>query len=224
MTGPALVAVAHGSTDPAAANAVSALARQVRRLAPVLDIRTAFVQHAEHALGERLAEAGPGTVVVPLLLSTGYHLTSDIAPAAAAAGARVALPLGPDDLLTVALAARLREAGAPKGTPVVLAAAGSADPLAAQAVADQAQLLAAELQAPVVAASAAGKPTVRAAVAALRAASAAPVAIATYLLAPGQFYDRLRNAGADWVTAPLADHPAIAALVIDRYRAARLAA
>jgi sirohydrochlorin ferrochelatase len=224
MTGPALVAVAHGSTDPAAADAVRALARQVRRLAPVLDIRTAFVQHAEHALGDRLAEAGPGTIVVPLLLSSGYHLTSDIAPAAAAAGAHVALPLGPDDLLTVALAARLRDAGAPKGTPVVLAAAGSADPLAAQAVSDQAQLLAAEIQAPVVAASAAGRPTVRAAVAALRAATAVPVAIATYLLAPGQFYDQLRKAGADWVTAPLADHPAIAALVIDRYRAVRLAA
>jgi sirohydrochlorin ferrochelatase len=225
VSGPALVAVAHGSTDPAAANAVSALAEQVRRLAPVLDIRTAFVQHAERALEEELAEAGPGTIVVPLLLSSGYHLTSDIAPAAEATRARVAPPLGPDDLLTVALLARLREAGVPQGTPVVLAAAGSADPLAAQAIEDQVKLLAADIQAPVLAAfAAAGQPAVSDAVAALRAATNGPVAIATYLLAPGHFHERLQHAGADWVTAPLADHPAVAALVIDRYRAARLAA
>jgi len=225
VTGPALVAVAHGSTDPAAADAVSALAQEVRRLAPVLDIRTAFVQHAEHTFGQQLAETGPGAIVVPLLLSTGYHLTSDIAPAAVAAGARVAPPLGPDDLLTVALVARLREAGVPQGTPAVLAAAGSTDPFAEHAVADQAKLLAAETRAPVITAfAAAGRPTVPQAVAALRAATMGPVAIASYLLAPGQFHDRLQHAGANWVSQPLAAHPAVAALVIDRYRAARLAA
>ena len=51
--------------------------------------------------------------------------TADIADVASWAGARVADPLGPDELLLTALTARLAEAGVPDGTPVVLAAAGS---------------------------------------------------------------------------------------------------
>ncbi len=46
-------------------------------------------------------------------------------------------------------------------------------------------------------------------------------ALDSYLLAPGQFHDRLTQSGADWVTAPLGDHPAVAALIIDRYRTNR---
>ncbi|MDQ2623850.1 MAG: sirohydrochlorin chelatase, partial [Actinomycetota bacterium] len=38
-----------------------------------------------------------------------------------------------------------------------------------------------------------------------------------YLLAPGYFYDRLREAGADVVTAPLAPDPRLASLVLERY-------
>jgi sirohydrochlorin ferrochelatase len=54
----------------------------------------------------------------------------------------------------------------------------------------------------------------------LRARTGQPVAAATYLLAPGHFHDQLRHAGADWVTAPLGGHPALAGVVIDRYRTA----
>jgi sirohydrochlorin ferrochelatase len=224
---PALVAVAHGSAHPAAANAIGALAGQVSRLAPTLDVKIAFVQHAEPSLTDVLAQAGPSPVLVPLLLSTGYHLTRDIAPAANTAGAQVTQPLGPDPLLTVALRARLAEAGARDRTSVVLAAAGSAEPTAAKAVVAQASLLADALAIRVIAAFAAtprvgttGLPTVSQAVACLRSESGGPVAVATYLLAPGQFHDRLSKAGADWVTAPLGAHPAVAALVIDRYRTA----
>jgi sirohydrochlorin ferrochelatase len=221
MSRPALLAVAHGSRDPAARAAVAALAGQVNRLAPVLDVRLAFVQHATPSLADGLRAAGSKAVVVPLLLSTGYHLTADIAGAARSAGARVARPLGPDELLCTALAARLAEADVPPGTPVVLAAAGSADPQAAADARRQARLLAGQLGAPVVAAfAAARRPTVEAAVARLRARTGGPVAIAAYLLAPGSFHDRLRRAGADWVSAPLGGHPAVAGLVIDRYRVA----
>jgi hypothetical protein len=45
--------------------------------------------------------------------------------------------------------------------------------------------------------------------------------VATYLLAAGQFHRRLTESGAEWVSAPLGDHPAVAALIIDRYRVAR---
>jgi sirohydrochlorin ferrochelatase len=268
MTGPALLAVAHGSANPAAADTVSALAREITRLAPVLDVRVAFVQHASPSLADALravragapaaagatrapvqqasmqqasptqasptqagrsvaaaADPARAVVVVPLLLGNGYHVSADLARAAAAAGAPLAEPLGPDQLLVTALATRLAEAGVPAGTPVVLAAAGSTDPQAAADVASQAELLAARLAAPVLAAFAsAGQPTVPDAVAELSARTGRPVAVAAYLLAPGHFHDRLRRSAARWVTAPLGSHPAVAALVIDRYRAALRAA
>jgi sirohydrochlorin ferrochelatase len=56
------------------------------------------------------------------------------------------------------------------------------------------------------------------AVAALRAAGAGRVAVASWLLAPGLFQRRLAACGADVVAAPLADHPAVAELVVNRYR------
>ena len=87
-------------------------------------------------------------MIVPLLLSTGYHLTTDLAGAARATGARLADPLGPDPLLVTALAGRLAEAGVPDGTPVVLAAAGSSDPAAEADAAEQAGLLAERLGRP----------------------------------------------------------------------------
>jgi len=221
MSQPALLAVAHGSRNPAATDVIKVLARQVRRLAPVLDVHVAFIDHAAPTLPEELTAAGPGAVIVPLLLSTGYHLTTDISDAAGSAGARVAGPLGPDDLLLTALTGRLAEAGVPDGTPIVLAAAGSADPAAAGEVEQQAELLAGRLSVPVVAAFAtAAKPTVPEAVAQLRAQTSGPVAVASYLLAPGHFQDQLADSGADWVTAPLGGHPALAGLVIDRYRTA----
>ena len=222
---PVLLAVAHGSRDSAAQDSVGALAERVRRLSPALDVRVAFVQHAAPSLAEALAAAGGQAVVVPLLLSTGYHLTADIQGAAREATAPVAAPLGPDPRLAEALAGRLAEAGRPAGTPTVLAAAGSADPAAAADVTRQAALLADRLAAPVVPAfAAAGQLSVTQAVAALHASTGRPVCVATYLLAPGQFHDQLRQAAATWVSAPLSDHPAVASLVLDRFATARAAA
>jgi sirohydrochlorin ferrochelatase len=221
MSNPTLLAVAHGSKDPAARETVGVLCRQIRRLAPVLTVRVAFVQHTEPLVADELAETGAGTVIVPLLLSTGYHLRTDIAGAAEAVGARVADQLGPDTLLVTALAGRLAQARVPEGTPVVLAAAGSSDPAAAGDVRRQAELLAERLEVPVSAAFATGPgPRVDEAVGELQARAGKPVAIASYLLAPGHFQDQLPHAGARWVTAPLGGHPALAGLVIDRYRTA----
>jgi sirohydrochlorin ferrochelatase len=221
MSQPALLAVAHGSRNPAAADVIRVLAKQVRRMAPVLDVHVAFIDHATPTLPQELDAAGPNAVIVPLLLSTGYHLATDITDAAGSAGARVAGPLGPDELLLTALTGRLAQAGVPAGTPVVLAAAGSSDPAAAGEVEQQAELLAARISVPVLAAFATvTSPTVPEAVAQLRAQTGGPVAVASYLLAPGHFQDQLADSGADWVTAPLGGHPALAGLVIDRYRTA----
>ncbi len=109
----------------------------------------------------------------------------------------------------------------PDGTPLVLAAAGSSDPAAMTDVGQQADLLAAHLDVPVRAAYlSAAQPAVADAVRQLRGQTGRPVAIASYLVAPGRFQDQLAGCGADWVTAPLGGHPALAGVVIDRYRTA----
>jgi sirohydrochlorin ferrochelatase len=229
---PVLLAVAHGSRDPAAQECVLALTGRAATLSPGTQVATAFVQNAAPSLAEGLhdavaqavkgeGEAGGGVVVVPLLLSSGYHLSSDIAGAARAAGVRLAAPLGPGPRLVRPLADRLAEAGVPGQVPVVLAAAGSRDPRALADIRRQAAMLAAHRHAPVVAAFAsAARPTVDEAVSFLASLTGQPVAVASYLLAPGLFHDRLRLGAGRWVSAPIGDHPVAAELVRDSFRAA----
>ncbi|HEX6919653.1 MAG TPA: CbiX/SirB N-terminal domain-containing protein, partial [Actinomycetes bacterium] len=50
MTPPALVAVAHGSRDPAAARSVEAMLDRVRRLRPGLEVVGCFLDHAQPRL------------------------------------------------------------------------------------------------------------------------------------------------------------------------------
>jgi sirohydrochlorin ferrochelatase len=229
---PLLLAVAHGSRDPAAQECVLGLTRRVATFAPGTEVRTAFVQNAVPSLAVGLhdavaqavkgeGEAGGGVVVVPLLLSSGYHLSSDIAGAARAAGVRLAAPLGPGPRLVRPLADRLAEAGVPGQVPVVLAAAGSRDPRALADIRRQAAMLGAHRHAPVVAAFAsAARPTVDEAVSFLASLTGQAVAVASYLLAPGLFHDRLRLSAGRWVSAPIGDHPVAAELVLDSFRAA----
>jgi len=222
VTGPILLAVAHGSRDAAAQRRVGDLVRRAGWLAHG-PARACFVSHAAPSLPDALADtvgqAGPdGVVIVPLLLSSGYHLSSDIGAAAARAGVAAAGPLGPAPELTTALSDRLAEAGVPDGAPVVLAAAGSSDPQASVDVARQAAMLASARRAPVAASFVtAARPSVTEAVADLTARTGQPVAVASYLLAPGLFQDRLSQAGASWVSGPLGDHPAVAGLVVNRF-------
>jgi sirohydrochlorin ferrochelatase len=186
----------------------------------------AWIELVEPAVPATLAgiPADARAVLVPLLLSSGYHDRVDLPAAVAATRPDTAQAgvLGPDPLLAVALADRLAEAGAHPADAVVLAAAGSADPDAVASVHLQADLLAAELAGrtgrpvPVtVGFGSAAEPDVRTAVAAARE-RADRVAVAPYLLAPGFFAGRLAEAGADLVAEPLGAHPAIAELVIRR--------
>jgi sirohydrochlorin ferrochelatase len=162
---------------------------------------------------------GP-TVVVPLLLSPGYHSRVDIPGALAQRrpDALLGAVLGPDAALNEVLLKRLQQAGWRAGEAVVLAAAGSSDPAGATATETQAQLLTEKTRGPVLAGYAsAAAPDVPTAVAALRAAGAKRVAVATYLLAPGFFAGSVADSGADLVSEPLGPHDAIARLVLRRY-------
>ena len=220
---PALVACAHGTRDPAGRKAVDALRAAVVAARPGVRVVEAYVDVQEPALPDVLRGLGPA-VVVPLLLSAGFHVHVDIAGAVDAGGPDVqaARPLGPDPVLVDVLAQRLGDAGLDGDHSVLLAAAGSSVPRAVAHVERTALLLADRVGREVtpVYASAA-EPRVESAVAELTAAGRR-VAVASYLLAPGHFQDRLRATRADVVTAPLLPHPAIAELVLRRYDEALL--
>ncbi|MFH0519010.1 sirohydrochlorin chelatase [Streptomyces sp. M41] len=226
---PALVVVAHGSRDPRALSTVRALLDQVRALRPGLPVHLGHIELNEPLLTDTLADLGTGeAVLVPLLLSRGYHVKRDIPGTAAASGvrARVAPALGPHPLLVEALHARLVEAGwstrtdepTRRRTAVVLAAAGSRDPESQLDTSHTARLLADRLGVPVVPAYATTTaPTVPDAVRALSSRGRTRVAIASYFTAPGRFATECA-AAAPWIaSAPLGTHPAMARLLLTRY-------
>ncbi|MGY1664527.1 sirohydrochlorin chelatase [Geodermatophilus sp. SYSU D00696] len=225
---PVLVACAHGTRNPTGRRLVAELALAARRLRPGLTTTAAFVDVQPPTVVDvvaGLAGSGQPAVVVPLLLSGGYHVHVDIAGAVAAHDTAVAArPLGPDPRLAAVLLDRLVEAGADPGDPltaVVLAAAGSSDPRSVADVEDTADLLQRSWAGPVTTGyGSAAQPPVADAVAAARRGGAERVVIASYLLAPGHFHGKLAEAGADLVTAPLLPDERIAAVLLDRYDAA----
>ncbi|MEV6111509.1 sirohydrochlorin chelatase [Streptomyces sp. NPDC052109] len=226
---PALVLVAHGSRDPRALDTVRALRDRVRELRPGLPVHLGHIELNEPLLPDTLAALGDTlAVLVPLLLSRGYHVGQDLPEMAAAAPppTRLAAPLGPHPLLVEALYDRLVEAGWPAGvdagtrrsTAVVLAAAGSRDPDSTTDTRRTARLLADRLGVPVVPAYAsAASPTVPAAVRALAARGRHRVAVASYFTAPGRFATQCAQAAPWWASAPLGAHPAMARLILHRY-------
>jgi sirohydrochlorin ferrochelatase len=220
-----LIACSHGTRVPAGRRTMALLRLAIAKSRPEIEVRAAHVDVHKPALNDvvqRFAEQGRQIVVVPLLLSTGYHVRVDIARAVAAAGgsAVAAEALGPDPVLVSLLQRRLAESGAGPDDPVVLAAAGSSDARAeADVEAMVAALSAARGGAPVsVGYLATAKPTVLDAVYQARLDHPGrSIAIATYLLAPGYFSGRLDAAGADHVAAPLAPHPDLADLALTRF-------
>ncbi|MFD8999021.1 sirohydrochlorin chelatase, partial [Streptomyces abikoensis] len=136
MAGPApvLVAVAHGTRDPAGVRTVRLLLERVRALRPGLRVECGFLGLAAPSLPDVLERVAGPVVVVPVLLGPGYHVRVDTPAVLDAVGAgHRAVPapaLGPDALLAEALSGRLREAGwcgrAPGAAVVLAGGAGGA--------------------------------------------------------------------------------------------------
>ncbi|MGH3286583.1 MAG: sirohydrochlorin chelatase [Streptosporangiaceae bacterium] len=232
--------MAHGSADPRAAATIGELMSLVARRAAdrglsVPDLRVAYLGHAAPSVPQVMRTFGPDTqvTVLPLLLTAAYHSKTDIPRVLTRAGtARLnvtyGLPLGPHPLLIRALERRLPETAFenPAETGVILAAAGSSDPGANATIAG----LAAQWQAtggwfavrPAYASAASPAPAQ--AVTELLRAGARRVVVATYLLAPGLFADRIRDAslaaGAAAVSPVLGASPELADVVLDRYQEA----
>ncbi|GGX25432.1 hypothetical protein GCM10010297_53290 [Streptomyces malachitofuscus] len=232
MNPPALVVVAHGSRDPRALSTVRQLLAGVRALRPGLTVHLGHIELNAPLLPDTLAELDArGTeaaVLVPLLLSRGYHVKRDIPEMAAGARlhTRVAAPLGPHPLLADALHARLTEAGwrtpadaaTRRESAVILAAAGSRDPESRVDTGRTARLLAARLGVPVIPAYAsAAAPTVPDALRTLAARGRHRVAVASYFTAPGRFATECATA-APWIaSAPLGTHEAMPHLLLHHY-------
>ncbi|GAA0611759.1 hypothetical protein GCM10009547_12250 [Sporichthya brevicatena] len=128
MSAPTLVAVAHGSRNPAAQANIRALLAAVRAARPGLEVREAFVELAAPSLPEVLRAVEGEVVVVPLLLGNGYHVAHDVAGVADfhRPGTPCAPALGPDPLLALALADRLAAAESAAESATESAAAAAA--------------------------------------------------------------------------------------------------
>jgi sirohydrochlorin ferrochelatase len=216
---PVLIACSHGTSNAEGQAAVNRLRDEMRALRPELDIREAYVDVQQPDLPDVVAALPDGpAVIVPLLLSVGYHVKVDIAEAGRSRpDTFAAAPLGPDPRLAELLQQRLAEAGVERDAAVVLAAAGSSDACAAVDVEELAEQLAALRSGRIVVGfGASARPSVPEAVAQAQEGAAGP-AIASYLLAPGYFHDQLAKAGASVVSAPLLPSTTVAEVALARY-------
>lgn len=230
---PVLIGCAHGTRLAAGRETTRRILMRVRELRPDLIVREAFVDVQEPEIGTAVAAAARpladaartrdlervDAVVVPLLLSTGFHVAHGIGTAVRSRAACAAAPLGPDPRLAEVMAQRLTEAGARPDDAVVMAIAGTRDEAGQEMAQRMRALLEERLGVPVrIGFIAAAAPSVADAVAAARAERpGCRVAVASYLLAPGMFHGALEGSGADIVAAPLGDHPLIARIVVDRF-------
>jgi len=237
MTAPALIALAHGSRDPRSAKTITALVDEVRAMRPDLTIEKAFLDlsrpHFDTVVDRLVKKGHEEIVVVPLLLTDAFHAKVDVPRAIAAATERhpglkirATSILGLEacflEVLDLRLRAALKEARVRELDALVLAAAGSSDPLANQAVARLARLWGTHHRLPVTAAFASSAPPATGeAVRAFRREGRRHIAVASLFLAPGFLPDRAEElaieAGAVAVSEPLGAHPEIARTILARY-------
>ena len=109
---PVLVGAAHGTRNPEGTATTRALLGAVRAARPELDVLECYVDVCEPTPAQVLAELDRPAVLVPLLLSPGYHVGVDLPRAARGAPVPVVVgePLGPAEALVDVLVQRLDEA------------------------------------------------------------------------------------------------------------------
>jgi len=214
MTATLLIA-AHGTTSAAGSATTRAMTDAVAAQRPGLRVELCFLDVARPTLTEALDAIAGDVIVVPLLLSAGFHVTTDIpAVVAGRRNVRMARHLGPDPLVIRAVADRLAEArGATVPASTALAAVASTRPSAHGEVDAARAALEVELGRKVT--LLALGPDVQATLDAL----AQPVEIAVYLLAEGTFLTELGRIAASTavVAEPIGAHPALIEAVLARY-------
>ncbi len=225
---PSLLLTAHGSADPRSSATTHAVAEEIRRLRPQLDVRVAFCEKSEPNLLDVLAGlGGRPAVVTPLLLASAYHARVDIPAMIAESGAHVvqADTLGEDPRLVGVLAERLAQRGVEShhsGTGVLVVAVGSSHSAANARTATLAGALAEGTRwTGVEVVYATGpQPSVADGIKALRQAGAGRIVAAPWFIAPGLITDRVtaiaETAGVE-MADPLGAHHLVAETVLDRF-------
>lgn len=224
-----LVAVTHGAPSAENREAVIGLVDAVASERTRLDVSIAFVDAANRDVAASFAAAAePDAVIVPLVLSAGFHVRTGLSRGLDRLGGspRLADELGPDDRLVAVLAARVVDLGLGDDDVVVLAAAGSNDPRAVRECFETARRLGQRLGRPVtVGFIAAAAPRLPDAIEMIREVHpGSRVVVSPYLLAPGAFYDAAAAVGGDLIAEPLllpglpARHELVE-LVLERYAA-----
>jgi sirohydrochlorin ferrochelatase len=208
MSEPVLAGFAHGTSSPLGQQLVAALMTAVADRFPAGTTRLGFVDVQQpdiEATVSSIAVSEP-IIVVPLLLSAGYHVHVDLSRAVRAHTERAMVltgALGPDERLTAVLVRRLEEAGFDESDALVLAVAGSSDRRAVGACERvAAQLSAATGNEVILGYLSAAEPRLEDAVHGARS-SGRRVVVSSYLLAPGYFHDLAKDGGGDVTTEPL---------------------
>jgi sirohydrochlorin ferrochelatase len=208
---PRLLVTAHGTESDAGSATTAALVAAVAAARPAVPVSLCFLDVVSPSLADALDALDGPVVVVPLLLSTGYHVQTDIpAIVSGRRGVRVARHLGPDPLIIDALVDRL---GPSPAVSTALIGIGSSR-AEARADFDVAAVLLGERLGHDVAVVTLAE-DVRAALSSMTR----PIEVATYLLAEGRFLDSLRTSaiGVASVADPIGVHPALVSLLLARY-------
>ena len=232
-----VVLLSHGSADPRARLACDLLARRVgHRLGAFVAQATLDLDRPrlDGAIAYLESKGIRDLVVVPMLLTTAYHATSDVPMFAAATQAShphthilMANPMGADPHLLDGLDAVLKTAGhrPDPQTAVVLASAGSSYAAARSRHAALAlQWRTHGWGASAIAFASGTGPRVEDAVADLRSSGYEKICVAPFLIAPGVMSQRIaaaaRNSGAVAVTGTLHSTDAAMEVVLRRVRSA----
>jgi sirohydrochlorin ferrochelatase len=221
----ALLVAAHGTRSPEGTATTQAFVAAVARARPDVPVSLGFLDVAAPSLRDALhaTDARP-VIVVPLLLSAGYHVTVDIpAVVAGRADVRVARHLGPDPAVIAAVADRLAEARSAERGRAVPARSAERDTVLAAIASSRASGRAELDEAAGLLGDRLGRPVsvlpLGEDLAARVTALPRPTDVAVYLLAEGGFLAALRTATtrAGVVAEPIGVHPAVVSLVWDRF-------
>lgn len=199
-----IVATAHGTNSPDGRSTIESIIENLRsllsqRLGPVYHVYEAYVDVQFPTLDEVLEglHSEDQTIILPLLLSTGYHTQVDMRDAAKESGISdiaIAAPLGPSPLMAQLMHHRLIEKGWRPGDTVVMAGAGSSRTDGQEAVARQCAMLSNVLAQEVTFGFIADiSPTIEEIVA--EAQGNGPIFVANYLLGRGFFDQKLKKLG-----------------------------
>ena len=222
-----MVLTAHGSADPRSSATTHAVADQIRRIRPALDVRVAFCEKSAPNLRNVLTGLDRPAVVTPLLLASAYHARVDIPAMIAEAGVDVlqADTLGEDPRLVQVLRHRLFEVTIDADQAdigVLVVAVGSSHTDANTGTATLADALARGSRwAGVRVAYATGPaPSIDDGIAELRELGAARIAVAPWFISAGRITDRvaaITSAAGIAMAQPLGAHRLVATTVLNRF-------